>query len=255
MKLLFAFILLFLLRGTDCNAQGSVINFKGSSYTTFEVDLTKSSIQLLSKNERGERFKNAKSLEELASKTGRDLLFATNAGIFSKLFTPLGLHIEKGNVMVPLNTNDGDGNFYFKPNGVFYINGDTASVISTENFDTDKPVDYATQSGPLLLENGVINGKFNAESENKLIRSGVGVKTPANIMFAISDSPVTFYEFALFFRDELKCQSALYLDGVISKMYVADLHRKETSGNFAAMFAVFSQANDQSNVTKKTELP
>jgi len=39
----------------------------------------------------------------------------------------------------------------------------------------------------------------------------------------ISDKPVNFYEFAHFFKDELQCTDALYLDGVVSAIYVEDL--------------------------------
>ena len=56
------------------------------------------------------------------------LVFATNAGIFDLTFRPVGLHIEDGRTLVQLNTADGDGNFYLKPNGVFAILNGQARV-------------------------------------------------------------------------------------------------------------------------------
>ena len=39
------------------------------------------------------------------------------------------------------------------------------------------------------------------------------------VVIAISRGPVTFYDFATLFRDALGCPDALYLDGVISKVW------------------------------------
>jgi uncharacterized protein YigE (DUF2233 family) len=126
-----------------------------------------------------------------------------------------------------------------KPNGVFLIKGATASIVDTNLFDPNSAADYAAQSGPLLLLAGSINHSFNQNSNNRLLRSGVGVRGDSEVIFAIANHPVTFYEFARFFRDELGCGSALYLDGVISVMYAPDIGREQVSGNFAAMFAIF----------------
>jgi len=169
-------------------------------------------------------------------------VFATNAGIFDKSFVALGLHVENQRKLVSLNTNDGQGNFYLKPNGVFYISGQMGSIVDTNDFNLSMSVDYATQSGPLLMDAGNINSSFDPNSKNRLVRSGVGVHGTSEIFFAISDEPVSFHEFASMFKDGLGCKSALYLDGVISVMYAKDLGREQTTGNFAAMFAVFDEA-------------
>ena len=126
-----------------------------------------------------------------------------------------------------------------KPNGVFFTQGTQASVVATDKFKSQSAINNASQSGPLLIDDGSINSQFNPRSTNRLIRSGVGVEGQSKVFFAISNEPVNFYDFALFFRDRLKCRSALYLDGVISVMYAEDVERKQTSGDFAAMFAVF----------------
>ena len=62
------------------------------------------------------------------------------------------------------------------------------------------------------------------------MRSGIGVSDDS-VIFAISEQPVNFYEFATFFRDVLNCSSALYLDGVISRMYLPDLGKTDTNGD------------------------
>jgi uncharacterized protein YigE (DUF2233 family) len=59
-----------------------------------------------------------------------------------------------------------------------------------------------------------------------LIRNGVGARGQQAI-FVISEQPVTFYELATYFRDELHCPDALYLDGVVSSLHSAELRRSD----------------------------
>ena len=40
-----------------------------------------------------------------------------------------------------------------------------------------------------------------------------------------SESAVTFYEFALYFRDQLAVRNALFLDGTVSEIFVPELNR------------------------------
>lgn len=204
-------------------------------------ELKQQQLELWSKDKTGARFRNAGAIKLLAETQGKHLMFATNAGIFDRTFTPLGLHVEKGSQLRPLNTEDGQGNFYLKPNGVFYVSGQNAFILSTEAFSPQTKIDYATQSSPLLVEQGGINKAFDPNSKNRLIRSGVAVPEQSQVIFAISNEPVSFFEFAEFFKTELNCNSALYLDGVISTMYAADLGRQELTGDFAAMFLVLEK--------------
>ena len=225
----------------SCQAQGVIKSYGGKSYTVYQVDLSREQLEILSRGNDGTRFRNAGAIKSFAEAQGKRLVFATNAGIFGKSFVPLGLLVEKGRRLVPLNTADGQGNFYMKPNGVFYITERTGSIVGTKAFDPKMNVDYASQSGPILVDAGTINSSFDPNSRNRLVRSGVGVREQSQILFAISNEPVSFNEFAVLFKDGLRCKSALYLDGVISVMYAADLGREQISGDFAAMFAVFGE--------------
>jgi uncharacterized protein YigE (DUF2233 family) len=117
-----------------------------------------------------------------------------------------------------------------------------ATILESSQLSSVKgAIHFATQSGPLLLMNRKIHPAFSKNSLNKLIRNGIGISSAHQVVIAISNAPVTLYEFALLFRDYLKCDNALYLDGVISKMYVHKLNRIETQGNFAALFGVITQ--------------
>lgn len=144
----------------------------------------------------------------------------TNAGIFEPGFVPSGLLVSDGVVKRPLATGSGEGNFWLKPNGVFFIDATGAHVVATEAFVDDGGVRFATQSGPLLVRHGELHPAFREGSKNRLLRSGVGVVDERQVVLAISKRDVDFFTFARFFRDELHCRDALFLDGVISAMWV-----------------------------------
>jgi uncharacterized protein YigE (DUF2233 family) len=83
-----------------------------------------------------------------------------------------------------------------------------------------KPVDWATQSGPMLVIDGQLNNQFIGDSNSTKWRSGVCAHGPHQVVFAVSESPVNFHTFASLFRDKLGCRDALYLDGTISQFYI-----------------------------------
>ncbi len=208
--------------------------------STYSIDLSKKELLLKYKDESGARFSNIASLEKWGKLYGKKLIFATNAGIFSRTFSPLGLTVIDGKEIVALNKEQGAGNFYLKPNGIFYIAQNQARIVETSEFQALQ-VSYASQSGPLLINNGKIHPQFQQGSTNVKIRNAVGVVNDSLIVFVISDGPINFYDLSVFFRDSLSCQNALYLDGVISEMYLPELGIIEKGGDFAAIFAVFAE--------------
>ena len=115
--------------------------------------------------------------------------------------------------------NGGEGNFYLKPNGVFFLKGGRPQVMETDAFARARIApDFATQSGPMLVIDGRIHPKFNEASENLKRRNGVGVAGEQAI-FAIADLPVSFHHMARLFRDGYGVKNALFLDGSISSLH------------------------------------
>jgi len=147
---------------------------------------------------------------------------ATNAGIFTPQFAPGGLLVSDGVTLRDLNLADGGGNFHLMPNGVFEIRDDgTAAVVDSTAYSADG-VRFATQSGPALLLAGQVHPEFREGSTNVAFRSGVGVSPDGRTVYlALSWSLTNFHDFATLFRDELGCDNALYLDGQISRLWVA----------------------------------
>ena len=173
-------------------------------------------------------------------------IFKAGLSLFSRDLTPLGLYVEDGKELIPLNLSDGAGNFFMKPNGVFLVTATGAQIVDSVAYQTVRGVRFATQSGPLLVRNGVFHPQFQPDSKNRAIRSGVGVCSSKRIVFAISNDQVNFYSFASLFRDKLGCNDALYLDGYISKMYIRG-EREETDGDFAGLIVVYDNASGSSH--------
>jgi uncharacterized protein YigE (DUF2233 family) len=172
------------------------------------------------KDPRGEVFGSFAALKRYLESKHKRLIFAMNGGMYLKDLSPQGLYIENHRLIKPLNTHDNTyGNFYMKPNGVFYITQDgKAHVVTTRNFRRTPTIAYATQSGPMLLIDGKIHHKFNPESTSRYVRNGVGILPNGDVLFAISKHKITFYDFASYFK-KMGCKNALYLDGYVSRIY------------------------------------
>lgn len=222
-------------------AQAERVRFLEKEFICFRVDWRTDRLGLYWKDKNNKPLGNFSRLREHVRPA--ELKFAMNAGIFSRDLTPVGLHVEGGRTLVPLNLKsreEGQYNFYLKPNGVFYLNATGPRVVSSETFAVlTEPVFLASQSGPLLLTNGVFHPAFRPASTNFHYRSGVGVSTKGEVVFALSVQRVRFYDFARLFKEKLGCEEALYLDGEICAMYLPELGLKDDAqSSFAAMFAV-----------------
>jgi len=149
------------------------------------------------------------------------IAFAINGGMYGDDLKPIGYYVEKGERRVELNRGDGDGNFYMKPNGVFFGSGGKWRVLGSNTFFNtvgDRP-EFGTQSGPLLLDNGKLHPEIQDDGPSKAIRNAVGVDASGKAHFVISDAPISFGQLARYFRDTLKVSNALYLDGAVSSLW------------------------------------
>ncbi|WP_062076378.1 phosphodiester glycosidase family protein [Demequina globuliformis] len=148
---------------------------------------------------------------------------ATNAGIFTEQLVPGGLLVSDGQELVPINLNQGGGNFHLMPNAVFAVYDDHAAVVESHAY-APEGVREATQSGPALLLDGEIHHEFNEGSTNLAVRSGVGVSPDGQTVYLAQSWTLTnFWDFATLFRDELGVEDALYLDGDISALWVTGM--------------------------------
>lgn len=194
------------------------------------IEVNPKQVALYWKNADGKAFSRFSGLKRVLTKQGKSVSVMMNAGIYSTSDEPAGLHVENGNIIHALNTRTGKGNFHLQPNGVFLINNHSkAEIITTKNYQhhysgREKYLQLATQSGPMLLINGKINHKFLPTSSSEYTRNGVCTTPQGRLyFFTTNNSPsVTsnFYQFARA-AQKIGCDNALYLDGSISKLYIA----------------------------------
>lgn len=212
---------------------------KEEVYVTFEANSKDHTIQLFYKDGAGERYGSLGKLQSSLREDSMELVFAMNAGMYMEDRQPLGLYIESGKEIRPLNQrNSSSGNFYLMPNGVFAIDKQgKMSVCQTEDFHLLQDIAFATQSGPMLLINGELHPAFNKGSSNLNIRNGVGILPNGNLLCVMSKQPGNFYDFASLFASK-GCQNALYLDGFVSKVYYPEGEWVQKGGNFGAIIAI-----------------
>jgi uncharacterized protein YigE (DUF2233 family) len=169
--------------------------------------------------------------------------FAMNAGMYEDTGKPLGLYIENGKGLHPLNTREGSGNFYMKPNGVFSLYADaTMSIETADDFQKERrrPV-WATQSGPMLVIDRAIHPQISHDGPSKNIRNGVGLVDAHTALFVISSDPVSFGRFARFFQDRLRCPNALYFDGAVSSLWEPSAGREDNVALLGPIVVVLSR--------------
>lgn len=214
-------------------------HYRGKRWFCLRLDLTRNSLRLFQSGDEGNPLKYFAALERHVSKQGRRVVVAMNAGMFEQDGSPVGWCVADGKMIKGPNQQEGQGNFFLKPNGVFAVQDGKALVRETDAaVKTLAKATLITQSGPLLVTAGQLHPAFRENSANRHIRNAVGVDASGLVWLAISAEPVNFHESATFFRDELGCPEALFLDGVISQLHAPGLGRKGSAAALGPMLAV-----------------
>ena len=185
---------------------------------SYRVDAQKERIAMYWQDRHGKAWGSLRSLLAGIDGDGR-VQMAMNGGIYDKAYAPLGLYIEKGRQLTPLNRASGGGNFFIRPGGVFYLRGQNAGIVSIDKFRPSPAIRYAVQSGPMLIENGKINWRLKPSASSRKLRNGVGITGDGKVVFMLSARETNFYDFACYAQSKLNVRQMLYLDGTISKMY------------------------------------
>ena len=210
----------------------------GARFVSYVVDPGRQRLQLFYQDDHGRRFGSIGRLQAWLAQRHETLVFALNGGMYSPGGVPKGLFIQRQNLVTPLDTTRGPGNFYLKPNGVFYLTTSRqAGICTTGQFRAGPRIAYATQSGPMLVVGGQLNPTFAQGSANVVVRNGVGLLPSGELVFAISRGKVNFYDFATYFKS-MGCREALYLDGFVSRMYLPAQGWQQTDGDFGVIMAV-----------------
>ncbi len=170
--------------------------------------------------------------------------FAMNACINDSTCSPVGYFIKDYIQINPVNLNNGIGNFYLKPNGAFIVTDNEVAICESSTINQYNKVRLGVQSGPMLLVDKVINAQFNQNSVNKYIRCGVGIyensKGDKFIVFVLSKTPITFYEFANLFLQKYNCSNALCLESSNCVINLPDISDgSEFNGKYVCNYIIF----------------
>lgn len=222
------------------------IRFADNRYTVCEVDPASESLELFLYDAAGAPYGQFSAVDRALSEQGKRLTFAMNAGMYHDDRAPVGHYVEDGKELMRVIPNAGPGNFGLLPNGILCLRPKRADVIETLRFVDEAPAcDDATQSGPMLVIDGVLHPRFLVDSTSRYIRNGVGTSADGRrAVFAISNNPVTFHAFGLLFRDHLKLPNALFLDGNISRLYAPQLGRDDFGFAVGPIVGVVAPAAD-----------
>lgn len=230
--------LLFFFSSLRLVVSAQPVTVSNEEILAYIADPQKQDIEFFWKNDKGEILESFRNLKAYVESKGKELIFATNAGMFMQNLHPLGLFIQHGKTVTPLNTREGKTNFYLKPNGVFYITTDNrAYIVETSAFKNDGNVKFATQSGPMLVIDGKIHPAFRPGSSSRNVRNGVGILPDNRIVFAMSKGDINFYDFAQYFLN-MGCREALYFDGVVSVAYLPEKNWMQMDGICGVMIGV-----------------
>ncbi len=147
-------------------------------------------------------------------------ILVMNGGMYHADLSPVGLLVEEGQELSPLNLASGSGNFFLKPNGVFWVDSDGRAGVTEAGAyaRSDRAVRFASQSGPLLVAGGQMHPAILPDGTSRYIRNGVGIRSNGDVVLVISRTAVSLGAFAQLFRDTLDCPDALYLDGSVSAL-------------------------------------
>jgi len=220
-------LLLLLALAPPAAALCTRVMHEGRGYSLCEAEAGRDALRLWHADATGAAYGSFERLNAALAAEGLRLGFAMNAGMYHPDLSPVGLYVEDGRPLAGLVTRDGPGNFGMLPNGVFCILPGRFAVVESRAFAARPlPCRFATQSGPMLVVDGRLHPRFLPGATSRHIRNGVGVSADGRrAVFAISEAPVTFHEFARLFRDRLGLGQALYLDGAISRLHAPALGR------------------------------
>jgi uncharacterized protein YigE (DUF2233 family) len=211
--------------------------FEGSRFTVCDNKGGKLALFAAAKTEAPVR-----SFAELTKRLDvKRVAFAMNAGMFDENGRPIGMASANGVVAHRVNLRNGGGNFHLKPNGVFMVTcGGRPAIFPSDAIPMFRCAPrLSTQSGPMLVIDGKLHPKFDADGPSRLNRNGVGVTADGKALFVISEDPVSFGKFARFFRDELHTPNALYFDGVVSSLWDPANYRMDSHAPLGPIIVAF----------------
>ncbi len=215
--------------------------FEEARFTVCSVE--GGTIEVRTSGEHRRPYRSFAALQAALGPRARGVALAMNAGMFDEEGHAIGLLVEDGRELHPINRREGAGNFHMMPNGVFLVRRDgTAQIVTSAGYRASDDIKFGTQSGPMLVIDGKLHPAFEQDGSSRHIRNGVGIAPDGTALFVISADPVSFGKFARFYRDSLKVRDALYFDGSVSSLWDPASGRMDSHSGLGPMVVVFRRA-------------
>jgi uncharacterized protein YigE (DUF2233 family) len=217
--------------------------FEGSRFIVCTYDARRDELRLVSQDADGNYLRGFQALGADLGRDANRVRFAMNAGMYNDAGAPIGLYIAEGEQHRRISLAEGPGNFHMMPNGVFWQDEDGAVHVDTSQTFAAEPraARWATQSGPMLVIDGELHPQIQHDGPSRNMRNGVGVRDERTAYFVISSGVVSFGRFARFFRDELECDDALFLDGNVSSLWAPSMDRQDERADLGPLVVVLSR--------------
>ncbi|STU61339.1 lipoprotein [Klebsiella pneumoniae subsp. ozaenae] len=145
---------------------------------SYRVDAQKERIAMYWQDRHGKAWGSLRSLLAGIDGDGR-VQMAMNGGIYDKAYAPLGLYIEDGKRLTPVNRSAGSGNFFIRPAAYSWWKTAGRKIVPLPAYKPSPAIRYAVQSGPMLIENGAINWRLKPSTSSRKLRNGVGIDKQA----------------------------------------------------------------------------
>lgn len=207
---------------TSCNAKPSVSNAPPSGIATPQngtfdrvVEVAPENakrIKIYYKDAKGVSYGSISNLFERLKERGVTPKALINGGMVDVDGKPVGLLIVDGSLIRGLNLHKGKDNFSMGKHGVFAITKRGKAIVfnpEEKRGSLLRSLQYATQSGPLLVSHGKVVAGKDWNKPNS--RSAVGVTKDGGAVFVQSNS-IGLHAFAEACRKR-GLQDVLYLDG------------------------------------------
>jgi uncharacterized protein YigE (DUF2233 family) len=220
-KIIIAIIILVNIKISYSQIKETNIKYNNNKYIVISMYKNYERIKIIS-NLNKNCF-NTEGIIKSMNMIGIEPLYIINGGMYLENMIPQGLLVDSTKIISEINLSfkNDHSNFYNLPNGIFLTKQKSNEIIKSIDYSRNKyKVINATQSGPFLVFNEAINRKFKKKSKSINYRLGVGISKKNNeLYFVLSDTLVNMYAFSDLFRNHLKCENALYLDGKVTNLY------------------------------------
>lgn len=193
--------------------------FEGVEFTHCVADPAKHRITTALSPDGGQPYGSLSAYAATADRT--KVAFAMNGGAYGDDLRAIGYFVENGERLKLLNREEGNANFFLKPNGVFYGTDGQWRMRTADSFlrnVSDRPK-FGMQSGPMLVIEGQLHPEIQPDGPSQAVRNGVGLGADGSAHFVISEGPVSFGKIARFFKDRLGTPNALLLDSNVSALW------------------------------------